>query len=493
MKTKLEKPVVEAFLLQYDIVSLSETKTNLRIRLPGFEAFQCVNSASSHRGGTVVMVKNSVARYVTNVDYCNDQVWLEIKCIPNVLFGFCSIPPQDSEYFTHQSFATIQEKVTGNNCNYVVMGDLNSRFGASAREILFGSGIPDAHKYEYPTFPDNVNAPNGNAYVISTLCIDNKMLAVNNLKTESTYYQSDMTFRKNGSWVSELDVCLASHAVIKDINSFCVHKEECLPSDHAPISIKVNIAGMSLDCLYHRACQLGGHVFPMSQDEHVPMVRKPIKFTNINKELFCHNMNDIDVSSYEHINDVNAFAKNLSDTLYECARGSRETAGVTPRAGDAADANLARWDRLLQDTDDKRVWQAINWKGCLQDDTDADVKPSDEEFRSFYDHLMNVPTDDFTDICQEVNVTIPVLDSPISPDEVASQINKMKADKSCGPDGIAPGVFKLLSAQWVLLITTLFNVIFATAHYPTLWSKAKFHTIFKKGIAKTRKTTEVSV
>ena len=106
---------------------------------------------------------------------------------------------------------------------------------------------------------------------------------------------------------------------------------------------------------------------------------------------------------------------------------------------------------------------------------------------------MNVPTDDFTDICREVNVTIPVLDSPISPDEVASQINKMKADKSCGPDGIAPGVFKLLSAQWVLLITTLFNVIFATAQYPTLWSKAKFHTIFKKGIAKTRKTTEVSV
>ena len=88
----------------------------------------------------------------------------------------------------------------------------------------------------------------------------------------------------------------------------------------------------------------------------------------------------------------------LSDALYECARGSRETAGVTPRAGDAADANLARWDRLLQDTDDKRVWQAINWKGCLQDDTDTDVKPSDEEFRSFYDHLMNVPTDDFTDM-----------------------------------------------------------------------------------------------
>ncbi len=55
------------------------------------------------------------------------------------------------------------------------MGDLNSRFGIYAREIPVRSGIPDTHKYEYPILHDNVNAPNGNAYVLSTLCIDNKM------------------------------------------------------------------------------------------------------------------------------------------------------------------------------------------------------------------------------------------------------------------------------------------------------------------------------
>lgn len=96
VKTKLEKPVVEALLLQYDIISLSETKTDLRISLPGFIAYRCSTSVSSHRGGTVVMVKNSLARYVTNVAYCDgDQVWLKLKCNPNVLFGFCYIPPQN--------------------------------------------------------------------------------------------------------------------------------------------------------------------------------------------------------------------------------------------------------------------------------------------------------------------------------------------------------------------------------------------------------------
>lgn len=62
---------------------------------------------------------------------------------------------------------------------------------------------------------------------------------------------------------------------------------------------------------------------------------------------------------------------------------------------------------------------------------------------------MNVLTDDIADIqvCKEVNVTIPVSDDPISPDEVTAQINKMKADKACDHDGIAPGVFRMLPSQ----------------------------------------------
>ncbi len=80
-----------------------------------------------------------------------------------------------------------------------------------------------------------------------------------------------------------------------------------------------------------------------------------------------------------------------------------------------------------------------------------------------------------------------MIDDPVSPNEVTAQVNKMKADKSCGPDGIAPGVFKLLPAHWLLLITTLFNSIFVTAQYRTLWMKAKFHTLFKKGDRKDTK------
>lgn len=64
VRTKLEKPVVQTLLLQHDIVSLYETKTRMNVSLPGFVTFRRVSGASPHRGGTVVMVKNYLARHV---------------------------------------------------------------------------------------------------------------------------------------------------------------------------------------------------------------------------------------------------------------------------------------------------------------------------------------------------------------------------------------------------------------------------------------------
>ena len=57
----------------------------------------------------------------------------------------------------------------------------------------------------------------------------------------------------------------------------------------------------------------------------------------------------------------------------------------------------------------------------------------------------------------------------------------MKANKSCGPDGIPPGVYKLLSPSWIILITSLFNIIFTSASYPVSWTRAKLFMLFKRG------------
>ncbi len=147
----------------------------------------------------------------------------------------------------------------------------------------------------------------------------------------------------------------------------------------------------------------------------------------------------------------------------------------------------------LQDRDNRRVCQAINWKGCLQDDDDNKVKTTDEEFKHFYEDLRGTATSSHVDQCRDVTVSIPVLDDLISPGEVSAQVDHIKADEACGPDGIPPGVFKLLPVQWLMIITSLFSTIFATAQHPTSWTKPKFSTIFQKGDRKDTQRTQRTI
>ena len=141
------------------------------------------------------------------------------------------------------------------------------------------------------------------------------------------------------------------------------------------------------------------------------------------------------------LRDINTFAQNISNDLYECVGRSRSTINNGEGSRSSSSSLPSRWDRLLQDKDDRRVWQAINWKAVLNVDIYTDVKPSDNEFHAYYNELMNVPTSDLFSECRNVAVTIPVLDDPISLPEVTAQVNKTKEDKVCGPDCIAPGVF----------------------------------------------------
>ena len=49
--------------------------------------------------------------------------------------------------------------------------------------------------------------------------------------------------------------------------------------------------------------------------------------------------------------------------------------------GGGGGVRLGEWERLLDDSDDARVWRAINWKGELVATSDSADRPSDEEFK----------------------------------------------------------------------------------------------------------------
>ena len=106
--------------------------------LPGYVGYRKTQKNAAHRGGTIVFAKNCLSRYVSSVDLgVDDQVWLKLQCAPSVLFGFCYVPPSDSPYFSHYSFAAIHERIVDSESSRVlIMGDLNTRFGATVRDVL---------------------------------------------------------------------------------------------------------------------------------------------------------------------------------------------------------------------------------------------------------------------------------------------------------------------------------------------------------------------
>lgn len=99
--------------------------------------------------------------------------------------------------------------------------------------------------------------------------------------------------------------------------------------------------------------------------------------------------------------------------------------------GSSSDSLLSRWEQLLQDRDDRRVWQTSTWKGSLSDSVQIDDKPFDEEFQHYYANLMKVFTPDLADECRDAQVTVPLLNDPISA-AVSAQITKINRNKACG-------------------------------------------------------------
>lgn len=145
--------------------------------------------------------------------------------------------------------------------------------------------------------------------------------------------------------------------------------------------------------------------------------------------MFAVNVASMDVP--RDVIDINAFAKLVSDTLYECARKSRQTreANVNPSG-----AHFSRWERLLSDADDARVWKAISWKGDFETSESSSTDlPSDEEFKRHFEGVLN-SLPDAPPPHVSTGVTVPVLDDPVSTAEAENQFKRMKVDKACGPN-----------------------------------------------------------
>ena len=105
----------------------------------------------------------------------------------------------------------------------------------------------------------------------------------------------------------------------------------------------------------------------------------------------------------------------LTNTLYDCAQRSVLRVDQTVNN----DNSTGRWERLLNDTDDARVWTTVNWKcNYSVNDCQNSLTPSDQNFKKHFEIVLN-PTDetDYDAEDETTGVNIPIVDEPITPVE----------------------------------------------------------------------------
>ena len=77
-----------------------------------------------------------------------------------------------------------------------------------------------------------------------------------------------------------------SFNLLKCINRFTVHQTDWLPSDHAPISIALELPKFNMDIILSRAGNLGGHGSLMGQAARGRLANRSIKYGKIDLHVF---------------------------------------------------------------------------------------------------------------------------------------------------------------------------------------------------------------
>ena len=467
VRNKLEDVNTLNWLHQHDIVVLSEIKISVLPHVPGFVPVMA-KTIKSQRGGLAVLVKSHLYPQLCHVDTSyNDQVWFSFSSIPEVRFGGVYITPSSSPFFNECDMANIQAKTIHDNMKYVIVGDLNARVGAKVDELVSHSN------YQYATPKDPVVNDNGRKLL--PVCKDNDLVIVNNLKTPLNCFSGALTFRLRNNWTSQLDLCVTSKELVPCVSQFTINQDVTFPSNHAPISVGFTFPEqrISLQQILTRSSEIGCYPEPPTL-----LCQQPISIHRIDPVCFIENINAVD-PTHAITDDHNAMAEKFGELLYTTICQSKTT---SPHS-QPYDPTTTRWERIMNCENHSTLWKAVDWKGQFNPvPFDENSKPSETQFQNHLEKLLNPANETINTDISDYHINIPVLDEKIALKEVSDVLEmQVKSDRGCGPDGNSPGVFKLLTGQWVIFLCYLFNIIFV-AGYPLAWTSAKLIMIFKKGL-----------
>ena len=181
VKNKLEQPRVQAYLKNADIILLNEIKTGVHFSLPGYNCFTSGGN-NTHRGGCAILVRNSLSAEIYDLDNSReDFITFGLKSLPDIQFICLYLPPSDSPYFTVDNLSRTNALVSSKpGGKFVILGDINSRFGKLRSCFLDNKVVGNHWSYE-PVSHDTRQNTNAK-YIVN--CLAPSLVLLNDLSTE---------------------------------------------------------------------------------------------------------------------------------------------------------------------------------------------------------------------------------------------------------------------------------------------------------------------
>ena len=465
LSSKLEHPSFVSWLSNFDNVLLSELKCNYTFSVPGFMCVRSTVTPGEERGGVAALFKSNIFRHAFDIQLEQDQVWFKLHIAPGFTFCAAYIPPSDSLYFSHDSFAMLHSKIKQSKHHVLIIGDLNARL--ADLHLLDDT----SHDLYYSPNVDTSTNPNGRR--MQQLCLSTGVRPVNHLNYADKEFPGGLTYRKGETWISQLDWALVSTNALEHVQELTIEPQIPVSSDHAALQLKLSGFACPTSDLLQRATQLGQSFVPSAPH------KVPISFNKLDPVILRSHIPE--TADLWDITDTQTLCDKIADRLYSAAKTAKKRQVHNP--GNRFRNANERWQSLIRSGDAKQIWQAIGWHGTFDKPPDQTDRPTDAEFCTYYEKLLH-DTDtgnaELSNFRPTMNVYVPVLDDMITPTEVHDAIKSLKQNKAPGEDGIPPGMLRLLSDEWTLLLTHVFNRVFSST-YPDAWSYAKVFNIYKKG------------
>jgi len=369
--------------------------------------------------------------------------------------------------------------------------------------------------------PNQDQNRNSHGTYFTDLCNIGSVFPLNHLKYKGKQFPGKYTYHKSGK-NSQIDFVLTNKSGLQNISDFSIVDTNWHLSDHLPLHTSMNVnENISAGGLYRRASELNYEYNPNKfqikrytkqyNHEHMKdfLVQNRISIeSEVVNDLNSCNIESAITHLYDHVenahqqcrintktdythdksnaimlkanNDYQNYQKALSteQSSEQDINSAQLAYSISCKAltSEILTSETSKWNKVTNSSDSRKLWNRINWKGELNN---KPIKhPMIDDLQGHFQNLYTA--DDQNEAINIANITsnmhVPILDDPISPNEIDNAVNDMKKG---GYDFKLPAI-KILTSTFIYIITLLMNCIFFLK-YPASLACSLLIALPKKG------------